>query len=125
MIALWLMAALLIKHFALDFPLQTKNMLAEKGEYLAIGGVNHAFAHGVGTALVFMLFGMSALAGTLAVLDILIHYHVDYLKMKINSKAGLTTQDTRFWNLLGLDQLAHHMTYVLLVYLALTVSSGA
>lgn len=121
MIALWLMAALLVKHFLLDFPLQTKTMLAEKGKYLEMGGIHHAFAHGLGTATVFMLFGMSPVAGTLAVIDILIHYHVDYFKMMINRKTGLKPDNARFWHLLGLDQLAHHMTYVLLVYLALSV----
>lgn len=121
MIALWLMAALLVKHFIFDFPFQTKQMLAEKGSYLEMGGVHHAFAHGLGTAIVFSLLGYHEVAGTLAVFDVLIHYHVDYLKMKINKWANLKPDNQMFWNALGADQLAHGLTYVLLVYLALSV----
>ena len=121
MIALWLMAALLVKHFIFDYPFQMKYMLEEKGTYLAEGGVHHAFAHGFGTAAVFALMGFYTVAGTLAVLDVLIHYHVDYLKMKINRWSGLKPDSKGFWNALGADQLVHGLTYVLLVYLALSV----
>ena len=86
-----------------------------------MGGVHHAFAHGIATALVFVLFGFAEVAGTVAVLDILIHYHVDYLKMKINKWADLKVDNQMFWNALGADQLAHGLTYVLLCYLALSV----
>lgn len=119
MMALWLMAALLVKHFILDFPLQLKYMLEEKGSYLADGGVHHAFFHGFGTALVFMLLGYQEVAGTVAVLDVLIHYHVDYLKMKLNARLELNPSHKGFWTLIGLDQLAHGLTYVLLVALVL------
>ena len=125
MIALWLMTGLLVKHFLCDFPFQTKKMRDEKGTYLEMGGVHHAFAHGIATAAVFCLLGFKEVAGTMAVLDILIHYHVDYLKMKINKWAKLKPDNQMFWNALGADQLAHGLTYVLLCYLALSVSFKA
>lgn len=125
MIALWLITGLLVKHFLCDFPFQTKRMLEEKGTYLQIGGVHHAFAHGLGTMIVFMTFGMYEVAGTLAVLDTLFHYHIDYFKMRINKWADLKSDNQMFWNALGVDQLAHGLTYVLLVYLALSVSIKA
>jgi len=112
------MAALLVKHFICDYPLQTPTMLVEKGKYMEMGGIHHAFAHGIGTALVFILFGMPEVAGTLAVIDILIHYHVDYFKSKINAHWQLKPDNSRFCHLLGLDQLVHQLTYVLLVALA-------
>lgn len=125
MTALWIMTGLLVKHFLCDFPFQTKQMLEEKGSYLQIGGVHHAFAHGLGTMIVFMMFGFYEVAGTLAVLDILFHYHIDYFKMRINKWADLKSDNQMFWNALGADQLAHGLTYVLLVYLALSVSIKA
>lgn len=119
MIALWLIAGLLIKHFVCDFPLQFKYMLEEKGTYLADGGIHHAFFHGFGTAIVFSLLGFYPMAGAVAVIDILIHYHADYFKVKLNKHLKLTPADQGFWHLLGLDQLVHGLTYVLLVGLAL------
>lgn len=118
MMALWLIAALLVKHFVCDYPLQLPYMLENKGKYLAKGGVHHALYHGAGTALVFVLFGMAEIAAVMAILDTLIHYHVDFLKMKINKWADLKLDNKRFWHLIGLDQLAHQLTYVLLVALA-------
>lgn len=115
------MTGLLVKHFLCDFPFQTKQMLADKGTYLEMGGIHHALVHGLGTALVFSIFGFYDLAAALAVVDILIHYHIDYLKMKINQWAKLESDNQMFWNALGADQLAHGLTYVLLVYLALSV----
>jgi hypothetical protein len=118
MMALWLMAGLLVKHFICDYPLQLPYMLKEKGTYGEKGGIHHALFHGAGTALVFVLFGMAEIAAVMAILDILIHYHVDFLKMKINSWAKLKPDNNRFWHLIGLDQLVHQLTYVLLVALA-------
>ena len=49
-----------------------------------------------------------------------IHYHVDWLKMNINKKYGWKAdQHPEFWVLLGLDQLAHYLTYVLLIWIIL------
>lgn len=115
---LWLMAALLVKHFICDYPLQLPYMLNEKGSYLAKGGIHHAILHGIGTGIVFALFGLTSIAIVMAVLDTLIHYHVDFLKMKINQWGNLKPNNNRFWHLIGLDQLVHQLTYVLLVALA-------
>jgi hypothetical protein len=119
MIALWLMTGLLVKHFIGDYPFQLKYMLEEKGYYLRAGGIHHATAHGLGTAFVFTIFDFKEVAGAMMVLDLLIHYHVDYLKSRINDWAELSPNKDRFWHLMGLDQLAHQLTYVLLVGLAL------
>lgn len=124
MIALWLMTALLVKHFIFDFPFQSKFMLDGKGYYLHEGGLFHAAFHSLGTAFVFCAFDMPEVAGALAIIDGLIHYHVDYLKVKVNRWADLKPDNQMFWNALGADQLAHGLTYVLLIYLALEVGQS-
>lgn len=119
MVALWLMTGLLVKHFIFDYPAQFKFMLDNKGTYLHEGGVYHALFHGMGTAAVFIIAGMPEVAPVLGIIDTLIHYHVDYAKSWINTRMELKPNNDRFWHLLGLDQLAHQLTYVLLVGLAL------
>ena len=118
MLPFWILAALVVKHFLCDFPLQTKYMREGKTPYLADGGIHHAFFHGIVTAMVFVAFGMHQFAGTLAVLDTLVHYHVDYFKARLTSHFKLTTENHAFWQLLGGDQMIHHLTYVGLVALA-------
>lgn len=108
-----LLAALFVKHFLCDFPLQTQSMLWEKRFYFKWGGWNHSLNHGVGTGLVMYLFLDSAvLAFIFFVLDTLIHFHIDY------AKANWGPHDPKvkgFWNWLGADQLAHALTYIMFV----------
>lgn len=118
MFPLWLLLSLFAKHWLMDYPFQNQKMLEEKGRFLAMGGCQHALLHGIGTSIVFNAFGYYKLGATLGVLDMLIHYTCDITKSKINNGFLLGPKDKWFWNLLGIDQFAHHATYVLLVWLA-------
>lgn len=108
-----------IKHFIIDFPLQGPYQWKNKGTYGHLGGVLHAFLHLTGTFLVVWYFTSFQMALGLAFLDGIIHYHIDWLKMSLNSRLGWTPNDPQFWWLLGLDQLAHYLTYVLIIYFIL------
>jgi len=103
---------LFIKHFIVDFYLQTDTMVREKGIYGAKGGLIHSGQQGLGTFIVLVLFTGVPLAVLLAIVDFLIHYHVDWAKMNIGKKYGYTVADKEFWFWLGMDQLAHSLTYV-------------
>ncbi len=111
---------LFAKHFICDFPLQTSPwMYRNKGIYLHAGGITHAAVHGVGTLLVLTPFVSVTAALQFALLDMLIHYHVDWAKMIIGKRYNLRPDNSDwFWILLGFDQLLHHLTYFLIVYLA-------
>ena len=111
---LWLILFLFIKHFIVDFVLQTQEEVDHKGTYLDWRGVKHSVKHGVGTLLV--LWGIGAefeYSCLFAAADFLIHYHVDWLKM--NASKHLTPRDHAFWAWLGFDQALHHLTYVMFV----------
>ena len=57
------------------------------------------------------------MAGTLAAVEFFVHYLIDYAKMKINRIKGWTaTTHNEFWQLTGLDQLLHQLTYVFILY---------
>ncbi len=107
-----LLLALTIKHFIIDFPLQPRFMYANKGTYGHLGGIAHASAHGGGTFLCLMLFAPT-FAIQLAIADTVVHYHIDWAKMNINTKLGWgPTTHEQFWWLMGFDQLLHSLTYI-------------
>lgn len=114
---LLLVFLLFTKHFIVDFPLQTKFQYSNKGSYLHPGGLLHAFLHGCGTYFCFAWYAPLA-AGYLAIVDIVIHYHIDWAKVNLNSKFGWgPTTHEQFWWLLGFDQYLHALTYIGLIYL--------
>ena len=106
------LALLFIKHFVVDFYLQTNDHVVNKGIYGAWKGIEHSLQHGVATLIILAFFAPLHLALILAVADFVIHYHVDWSKININKSQNLTPADNKFWFWLGLDQLAHSLTYV-------------
>lgn len=112
-----LISLLFTKHFIVDFPLQKPYQWMNKGTYGHPGGILHAWIHGVGTLICFYWFS-PVLAWYLATADMIIHYHIDWVKMNLNAKYKWKA-DTHeeFWILLGLDQLLHAFTYIALVAL--------
>ena len=117
---LLLVAALQVKHFICDGPLQTRAMVEAKGHYGRPLGLLHSFVHTVGTVLVLTGFGFAApLVLLLGLLDFVIHYHVDFTKENVVRKAGWNPTQAYFWWALSADQMAHQLTYLLIAYIAL------
>lgn len=124
---LCLMSLFVVKHFVVDFPLQTTKMVAEKGNYGAAGGIEHSGLHGWATMILVMLFlsihrGWDPFhAGVMGMLvgglDFVLHYHIDWAKMNLGR--GLTVNDRQYWFLLGIDQMLHYLTYILIIGLIL------
>jgi len=107
----YILFSLLIKHWVCDFAWQTPRMLNEKGVYGATGGLQHAFLHALCTFVILAFFDFDY-AVELALLDGIVHYHIDWIKMKFGTREMKTTL---FWKQFGLDQLAHQITYLLIV----------
>lgn len=117
---LWLFFWLFTKHLIVDFPLQTPFQWMNKGTYGHPGGNLHAGLHGISTVAIFAFFIDYGLAFWLGVIDYAIHYHIDWAKMNINKAKGWgANTHAEFWILLGLDQYAHYLTYLLLVIIAI------
>ena len=114
---IFLLLALFTKHFIIDFPLQTKYQWSNKGTYGHPGGILHAGLHGLGTFLCFVWIALptAIIAG---LIDMLLHYHIDWVKMNLNriKKWAPTTHEPFSW-LLGADQYLHALTYIGLVSL--------
>lgn len=108
-----------VKHMICDGPLQTLRMVQEKSTYGKLHGLLHGLIHVVGTAIILLLFGVST--GTIAillVLEFLLHYHIDYIKENIVKAMKWKTSDGPYWWAITTDQGLHHMSYVLLVWIA-------
>lgn len=113
---LLVLIALFVKHFLADFPLQIPYHYKNKGTYLHPGGIFHAMIHGAGTFLALAWLVDFKLAAIMAVIDFVIHYHVDWAKVKLNTKyAWDPATHEKFWWLLGFDQLLHALTYIAFV----------
>ena len=108
-----LFTLLFTKHFIVDFPLQNKFQWSNKGTYGHPGGLLHASLHGLTTMLCFWWYAPLACI-YLGLIDMFIHYHIDWIKQQLNR--GYTTADRQFWFWLGADQAAHYLTYVGIIY---------
>ncbi|MFO1033056.1 MAG: DUF3307 domain-containing protein [Hyphomicrobiales bacterium] len=116
-----LIALLQFKHFVADGPLQTAAMVRDKGHYGRPLGLLHAGLHGVGTAIALLVAGVGLkLTVVLAVMDTLIHYHVDFSKETLVRLAGWTPKDAPFWWAISADQLLHQYTYLLVAWIVFT-----
>ena len=100
---------LLIKHWYIDFVDQSNEEIAKKGDYLHWLGIRHSFKHGILTAIIFLYFTHPAYALLAGLFDTIIHYHIDYFKVRFGEG---NINNKRFWIHLGLDQLLHQMTYI-------------
>lgn len=113
-VMIFLLVLLQIKHWYIDFVNQDMEEVNHKGEYLHWLGVKHSLKQGIGTmwcvwVVVGGMFGDMVFAIMLGFIDFLIHYHVDWIKMNYSNRDINTPA---FWNHLGLDQMAHQLTYI-------------
>jgi len=110
-----------LKHFVCDGPLQTSEMVRDKGHYGRWLGIKHAGIHGLGTSVVvFAVTTAPIITLLLALVDFAVHYHVDFSKEQIVRRAGWTTSTPPFWWSLSADQMLHQLTYIALAALAVT-----
>lgn len=117
-----LLFLLQIKHWFADFWIQTYAQTVHKGTYGHPVGVSHTLDHVNGTLIALIIASVIMpiswqIIVICALIDFVIHYHVDWLKVKYGTKDNRTP---RYWREFGLDQLAHQLTYILIIYLCLS-----
>lgn len=115
-IVLFILALLFIKHFFVDFPMQQPYQWMNKGTYGHMGGILHSFLHAFFSFGVLVpWFGLVALP--VVIVEFVLHYHIDWAKMNINSQCGWKCNEhPEFWTLLGVDQLLHALTYIGMIW---------
>lgn len=115
---LTLMLLLNLKHWYADFGIQTYDQTVRKGIYGDLIGITHSLDHARWTMVVLLIFSISyhlspEIILAMSLLESFIHYHIDWVKIRFGSKDMSTS---RFWNEFGLDQFAHQLTYLAMIY---------
>jgi hypothetical protein len=109
-----LLVLLQVKHWYIDFVDQDMEEVNHKGILWHWLGVKHSLKQGFGTYIcVAAITGAEywLFALVLALFDFVVHYFVDYCKMNYGNR-DITTP--AFWAHLGLDQMAHQLTYLII-----------
>lgn len=135
-----------LKHYLADYPLQTPYMLGKfkPGWDWVKPLLAHAGVHGLFTLLIATAVNPSM--WWLAVLDFVIHFTMDRIKaspnlmgrwkalsandfMRLHSDRGHAISESQFqaslrsnmlfWWALGIDQMVHHLTHYLIIFLLL------
>ena len=115
---LGLLTGFTLKHLIADYYLQYSWMIKDKGTYNAIGGIAHSGLHAIFTFTLLYLFGFGYFwSFPMAVLDYLLHYHIDYTKSNIWKRNKYGPNDQMYWVIHGTDQFLHMMTYILIIWI--------
>lgn len=107
-----------IKHWYADFQIQTYQQTVKKGVWLDLVGISHSLDHIILTLAGLFIFSLYFPISPTSILLLslcegLIHYLIDYVKVKYGTKDSTKHQ---FWNQFGLDQLAHQICYIFMVW---------
>lgn len=119
---LTLLLFLQLKHWYADFKIQTYMQTVKKGVWLHPVGLSHSADHVWTTLVALVIFDLFILQLNfplmvgLALIEGVLHYIIDYIKVKYGCKDNTKPM---FWSQFGLDQLAHQVTYLAMVYILL------
>jgi hypothetical protein len=118
--ALFVLVGLQAKHFVADYLLQSRWMIAGKASFAKPGGYAHVAVHVLGSLLVLMFAGVSAvmIAG-LIVAEAVAHYTIDYVKARWSVARPSDPARKSYWAAHGADQFMHQLTYALMLFLAM------
>ena len=105
-----------LKHFACDFALQTARQIEAKSYYGRLGGLEHAGLHAI-TSIppLFVLTRSITVIAIVVFCEFIVHYHIDFTKARIDKSQGFAETSRAYWIVFGIDQLAHQMTYLVIV----------
>lgn len=114
-----------LKQFSGDYLFQTDWMALNKGKpgkegYKAL--VCHTASHGVGTAVIMLIFAPAL--WWLGLVDFFVHSCVDRFKGLLTNKMGWKYTDRWFWWSFGMDQEAHNLTHLAYIVIVVLYMDG-
>lgn len=114
-----LLVLLQIKHWYIDFVNQDMEEVNHKGIYWDWRGMKHSVKQGIGTMACLMVIASPdywEYCLIMGMIDFIAHYNIDWMKMNWGNR---DIQTPAFWNHLGLDQMAHQLTYIGIAYVTI------
>ena len=109
-----IVALLLIKHAIADLGLQGY-IKGTKRNYFSRKLFIHSAHHGIGTFLICAFFVDFQFAFILGILDMFLHWQIDFCKTRLVISYNLNNTQRKFWWLQAVDQILHYSTYILIV----------
>tara|TARA_Y100000114_G_scaffold87155_1_gene80618 strand:- start:6614 stop:6982 length:369 start_codon:yes stop_codon:yes gene_type:complete len=107
---------LLVKHAIADLGLQGY-IKGTKQLYLSRKLFIHTAHHGIGTFLICAFFVDLKFALLLGILDMFLHWQIDFCKTRFVIAYKLNNTQRVFWWVQAVDQILHYSTYFLIVAL--------
>ena len=108
------------KHFICDYPLQNNYMLKKGSEKDWVFPLSlHCFVHALFTFIIAIFVTSFSLAIIVALIDFVIHFAMDRIKASKKMLGKYNPSDKAFWVYLGFDQMIHHLTSILLIWIIL------
>ncbi len=107
-----------VKHFLCDFLFQNSYMLkkSKPGFDFVLPLASHCLVHGGFTLLICLYYAPKL--WWLSLVDFSVHFMIDRIKSGPNYLGRFNDMTKNsFWNILGLDQTAHHLTHLGIVFL--------
>lgn len=106
------------KHLFADFLLQSKYMLNKNKADLSFVKplALHCLVHATGTLIICLIY--DPCFWWLCFFDFAVHFTIDRIKSgpKYLGRFNDLSKNS-FWNILGLDQMAHHLTHIFIIYM--------
>lgn len=107
-----------VKHYVCDYKLQNTYMLGKMcrdGWELPLAA--HCAVHAVGTFVIAIFCtGSIGFSICMALFDFATHFVVDKIKVEASRELDPKTS-AEFWLNLGLDQMAHHVVHIVIVWM--------
>ena len=108
-----LLGLFVLKHWIADFIIpayRSNSIMRRYGSWLSI---EHVLIHCTLTASFLFVFYPWLLVIKVAAIELLFHYHVDYIRHRFGPK---DLKSEKFWAWFGTEQLSHYALYLSLVY---------
>lgn len=112
------------KHLIVDFLLQTPFQYKNKGKFLHIGGLIHAFLHGLATFIIVSCLVNFQAGLYTGLFDMICHYLIDFAKVNIDKRFKWSelkencrvVYSNNHYISIGFDQYLHCLTYLIIFY---------
>ena len=104
---------LLVKHAIADLAIQSfRKTPGDKSDLRSLKGYIHAADHAGLTFVVIALLTNNALMSiSIALLDYVLHFIIDYIKTRIIKRYKWTTDQKAYWVTQAIDQILHYTCY--------------